>query len=141
MKLEPRVALSFDGNCEAAFDFYERNLGGKVVFKLTWGDSPMAKDVPTEWNGKLLHATLILGDTALLGHDAVPRTYQAPRGFSITLGLDDPEHAERVFRLLAEKGAIAMPLQETFWAHRFGVVTDQFGIPWKINCAKSEKAP
>ena len=136
MKLEPRVGLSFDGNCEAAFDFYERNLGGKVVFKLTWGDSPMAKDVPPEWSGKLLHARLILGDTALLGHDAVPGTYQAPRGFSITLSLDDPEYAERLFSLLAEKGAIAMPLQETFWARRFGVVTDQFGIPWDINCEK-----
>jgi PhnB protein len=93
--------------------------------------------VPPEWSAKLLHARLILGDTALLGADAVPGTYQAPRGFSIVLSLDDPEYAERVFGLLAEKGAIPMPLQETFWARRFGVVTDQFGIRWEINCEKT----
>ena len=137
MKFEPRVHLSFDGNCEAAFDFYERNLGGKVVFKLTWGDSPMAKDVPAGWSGKLLHASLTLGDTSLLGTDAVPGTYQAPTGFMITLSLDEPEYAERLFGLLAEEGTIALPLQETFWAGRFGVVTDRFGIPWEINCEKS----
>jgi PhnB protein len=137
MNLEPCVNLSFDGSCEEAFDFYARSLGGKVAFKLTWGDSPMAKDAPPEWSGKLCHATLILGDTTLLGSDAAPGKYVAPRGFSITLGLDDREYAERLFGMFAEKGTVIMPLQETFWAERFGVVQDQFGIQWDFNCEKA----
>ena len=56
MTLSPCISLSFNGQCEAAFRFYERCLGGKIEFLLTWGDSPMAKDVPTEWSGKLVHA-------------------------------------------------------------------------------------
>ena len=136
MHLEPSVSLSFDGNCGVAFDFYERHLGGRVAFKLTWGDSPMANDVPPEWSGKLLIARLILGDTALLGADAVPGTYHAPRGFSVVLSLDDADSAERLFGLFAERGAITLPLQETFWARRFGLVTDEFGVPWEISCKK-----
>jgi PhnB protein len=138
MDLKPRIGLSFDGQCEAAFRFYERCLNGKIAFMLRWGESPMANDAPAEWRSKILHATLVIGDTALTGSDALPGSYESPRGFSVLLSLRDRGEAERLFRALAENGAVRMPLQETFWAHRFGVVTDQFGIPWDINCEKSE---
>jgi PhnB protein len=138
MNLHPRIGLSFDGQCEAAFQFYERCLNGKIAFMLRWGESPMAKDAPAEWSEKILHATLVIGDTTLLGSDAFPGSYESPRGFSILLGLHDASKAERLFGALAENGTVRMPLQETFWAHRFGVLTDQFGIPWDINCEKSE---
>jgi len=136
MPVSPCISLSFNGQCEAAFKFYERCLGGKLTFMLTWGDSPMAKDAPPEWSGKICHASLTIGEMAFAGADAFPQTYEAPRGFAILLGITDLADADRLFSALAENGEVQMPLQETFWALRFGQVTDQFGIPWAINCEK-----
>src|SRR5437016_3379977 len=138
MNLSPRIGLTFDGQCEAAFKFYERCLDGKIAFMLRWGESPMAKDAPVEWSGKIFHARLDIGDTALLGADVLPGTYESPRGFGLLLSPEEPAETERLFHTLAENGTIRMPLQETFWARRFGVVTDQFGIQWDINCENSE---
>ena len=138
MTLNPCISLCFNGNCEAAFRFYELCLGGSIAFMLTWGDSPMAKDAPTDWGRKICHARLMFGDTALLGSDVPTQAYEAPRGFGLLLGIDHPEDAERLFHALAENGVVRMPLQETFWALRYGSVTDQFGIPWEINCEKPQ---
>ncbi len=132
MRLNPN--LSFGGQCEAAFKFYERCLGGKIVFMLTYGNSPMAEQVPPGWREKILHATLEVGDNVLMGADPVPEQYEQPKGFEVLLGIDDPADAERIFHALAENGTVQMPLQKTFWAVRFGVLVDQFGIPWAINC-------
>lgn len=136
MTLTPCINLSFDGQCEAAFKFYERCLNGKITFMLTWGDSPMAKDAPPGWSGKIVHATLEVGNVTLQGSDSAPGSYEPPRGFVITLNPAESD-AERLFNQLAEGGTVGMPLQETFWAHRFGVLTDRFGIPWAINSEKS----
>jgi len=130
--------LSFDGNCEAAFELYARTLNGKLVYLLRWGDSPMAKDAPPEWAGKIFHARLTIGGIDLTGADTLPDKYEAPRGFSILIGIPDPDEVERAFHALAEGGSVTMPLQETFWAKRFGAVTDRYGLPWTINC---EQAP
>ena len=138
MKVNPSFSLTFDGRCEAAFKFYERCLGGKITFMLTWGDSPMAKDAPPEWGGKILHTTLTVGEIHLHGVDVVHGAYQAPRGFSILLGTGELGDAEKVFHALAENGTVRVPLQETFWALRFGSVTDQFGIQWEVNCEKPQ---
>ena len=137
MTLNPCINLSFDGQCEAAFSFYERCLNGKITFMLTWGDSPMAKDAPPEWSSKIAHSTLVVGNARLQGSDSAPGSYESPRGFVITLNPSEGD-ADRLFTELAEGGIVRMPLQETFWAHRFGVVTDRFGIPWAINCGESE---
>jgi PhnB protein len=137
MKLNPHISLSFNGQCEAAFRSYERCLKGTITFMLTWGDSPMAGDAPADWGEKIVHATLEIGDTVISGSDVPPGLYAQPRGFEIVLPIDDPAAAEHVFQALADKGTVAVPLQETFWAIRFGVVIDQFGIPWAINCEKS----
>jgi len=130
--------LSFGGQCEAAFKFYERCLGGKIVFMLTYGKSAMAEEVPPGWGEKIFHATLTVGDNVLMGADPVPERYEPPKGFALMLGIDDPVDAERIFHALAENGTVQMPLQKTFWSARFGVLVDQFGIPWAINC---ERAP
>jgi PhnB protein len=136
MKLNPQ--LVFSGQCEAAFRLYERCLGGKITFMLTWGNSPMVDQAPAEWRDKIYHATLTVGDNVLSGGDPAPEQYEQPKGFSLILGLNDPADAERIFDALAENGTVQMPIQKTFWAVRFGVVVDQFGIPWAINC---EQAP
>lgn len=137
MNLNPCINLSFDGQCEAAFKFYERCLNGKISFMLTWGNSPMAKDAPPEWGSKIAHATLIVGSTRLQGADSAPGSYESPRGFCIMLQPSERD-AERLFTELADGGTVRVPLQQTFWSLRFGVLTDRFGIPWAINCEKPE---
>jgi PhnB protein len=77
-----------------------------------------------------------LGDHVLTGADAPPEHYQKPQGFSVLLHIGDAAEADRIFKTLAENGTVQMPIQETFWALRFGMLVDQFGTPWMINCGK-----
>lgn len=130
--------LVFDGQCEAAFRFYERALGGKIVNTLTYGSSPTSEQVAPEWRSKIVHATFAVGETVLTGVDVPPDKYVTPQGFYVLLGVNDAMDAERIFSALAENGEVHMAIQKTFWSARFGVLTDQFGIPWEINC---EQAP
>ena len=104
---------------------------------LTWADSPMAKDAPPGMSGKILHATLTVGDNMLAGDDSLPGQYVQPQGFQILVGIDDPVEAERIFNALTKNGKVQMPFQKTFWAAGFGVLTDQFGISWEINCEQA----
>jgi PhnB protein len=134
MQLNPY--LTFNGNCEAAFKFYEQVLGGKIVAMIPHEGTPAAEHVPSEWRSKVMHARLVTGDKVLMGSDAPPDRYQAMQGFSVTLGIDDPSEAERIFNALAKDGTVRMPIQPTFWAVRFGMLVDQFGTPWMVNCEK-----
>jgi PhnB protein len=136
MQLNPY--LMFDGRCEAAFKFYEKALGGKIEAMMTYGSSPMAEQTSSEWRNKIMHARLSVGDKMLMGTDPPPGRYEAMKGFSVTISVDDPGEAERIFHALSEAGTVQMPIQETFWARRFGMLVDQFGTPWMVNC---EKAP
>jgi PhnB protein len=126
--------LSFNGQCETAFKFYEQVLGGKIDAMMTFAGSPSEKEVPPEWGQKIMHAHLTLGDWTLMGSDCPPGHYEEPKGFSISLQINDPTEAERVFQTLGAGGTIQMPLEETFWAKRFGMLVDQFGTPWMVNC-------
>lgn len=135
MKLNP--CLTFNGQCAAAFKFYQQCLGGNIQTMMTWGDSPMADRVPSEWRDRIIHATLIVGETELMGSDPPPDRYEVPRGFSVTLQIKDPAEAETIFQALAEAGTVQMPIQQTFWSSRFGMLIDQFGIPWMINCEQA----
>jgi PhnB protein len=128
--------LLFNGQCEAAFKFYANCLGGKIEAMMPHEGTPAAEHVPPAWLKKILHARLSLGDTVLMASDCPPDRYKKPEGFSVTLQIKQPAEAERVFRALAEKGTVEMPIQETFWAARFGMLVDQFGIPWMINCER-----
>jgi len=130
--------LPFNGDCEAAFKFYEQCLGAKIEMMLTHAESPMACETPAEWQNKILHARLSLDGQTLMGSDSPPGRYREPKGIWVSLGIKDPAEAERIFGALSENGEVVMPIGETFWAIRFGMVIDRFGIPWMINC---EKAP
>ena len=130
--------LFFNGQCEAAFKFYEKCLGGKIDAMLPHAGTPAEGQVPANWRDKIMHARLVVGDEVLMGSDAPPEHFQQPQGFSVALGVNDPAEAERIFNALAEKGTVRMPIQQTFWAVRFGMLVDRFGIPWMINCEKSE---
>jgi len=96
----------------------------------------MAEHVPAEWHDKVLHAHFRVGEQSIMGADAPPGRYEQPKGFSVTINVDTPSEAERIFHSLAEGGTIQMLIQETFWALRFGMLVDRFGIPWMVNCAK-----
>src|SRR5260370_16790893 len=127
MRLSPNLA--FGGQCEAAFKFYEQCFGGKIVFMLTYGKSPMAEQVLPRWREKILHATLTVGDNVLVGSDPVPEQYEQPKGFSVLLGIDDPADAERIFYALAENGTVQIPLQNTFCSPPFSRLAHPSPIP------------
>jgi PhnB protein len=134
MKVNPY--LSFNGNCAAAFRFYEKVFGGTVPMIMKYGESPMADQTPPEFRDKIMHTRLIAGDTVIMGSDAPPGRYEKAQGITVAIGVDTAAEAERVFHALAEKGTVTMPISETFWAERFGMLTDQFGVPWMVNCEK-----
>ncbi|HEY3412355.1 MAG TPA: VOC family protein [Armatimonadota bacterium] len=136
MQVEPY--LFFSGQCEEAFKFYAQCLGGKITAMHTHRETPAGPQTPPEWQDKIMHARLELGGTVLMGSDSPPEWYEAPKGFSVSLSAGSPAEADRIFGLLAENGTIKMPIQETFWAARFGMLVDRFGIPWMINCDKPE---
>jgi PhnB protein len=135
--MQVNAYLNFNGQCEAAFKFYEQCLGGKIEAMIPHAGTPAEEYAPSEWRDKILHARLIVGDGALMGSDAPPDRYETPKGFSVSLQIENPADAERIFHALAENGIVQMPIQETFWADRFGMLVDQFGIPWIVNCGKA----
>lgn len=126
--------LSFRGQCEAAFGFYEQILGARVGPIFRYAGTPLAGDVPPDWAGKVMHGSVALGEQVLMGADIAPDRYEEPRGFSLSLQIESPGDAERIFHELASGGRIVVPLEQTFWAARFGMLVDRFGIPWLINC-------
>ena len=129
------VYLLFNGQCEAAFKFYEQCLGGKIEGMFPYAGTPAEEHVSPEWRNKIMHARITVDTCVLMGADAPPDRSDGPaRGFSVHLGLQDPHEAERIFHALAENGTVRMPLQTTFWAAKFGMLVDRFGIPWMINC-------
>jgi PhnB protein len=134
MRLNPY--LTFDGQCEAAIKFYHQVLGGQIAAMMTYADTPMADQTPPEMAGKIIHARLVVGDQVLMASDAPAGRYEATKGISVALNIDEPAEADRVFHALAAGGTVTMPIEETFWARRFGMLVDRFGTPWMINCEK-----
>jgi len=130
MQLNPY--LTFNGQCEAAFKFYERCLGGKIDALIPHAGTPAEQHVPPEWRSKIMHAHLTADGAVLMGSD--DSSYEQPKGISVSLHVKKPEDAERIFAALAENATVRLPLQQTFWSPRFGMLVDQFGIPWMINC-------
>jgi PhnB protein len=128
--------LSFSGQCEAAFKFYEQHLRATPGQMFRYEGSPMAKNVPPDWQHKIMHGSVTIGQLVLMGADVASEPYHKRAGFSLSIQMQDTSEAERIFHALSENGAVLVPLAETFWAARFGMVIDQFGIPWAINCGE-----
>jgi PhnB protein len=133
MRLSPH--LTFNGDCEAAFKRYEQVLSGAELRLFTYGASPATTPIAAGWRDKIIHASLMIGDTMLTGADVPAERYEPPKGFFILLSVPSIAEAERVFQTLAHEGVVHMPLQETFWSPAFGVLVDRFGVPWEISCA------
>jgi PhnB protein len=132
--MQSNTYLNFNGQCKAAFDFYAQCLGGKISGIMTYGESPMAEQTSAEQRDKIIHVQLNVGDMVLMGSDAPPEYFEKPQGFNVNLQFDDVTEAERIFSALSENGTVKMPIQETFWSARFGMLVDRFGTPWMINC-------
>jgi len=126
--------LSFKGECEAAFAFYEKCFGGRRGEMFRYGGSPMANEVGTDWSNKIMHGSVTVGEKLLMGADVAPERYEEPKGFSLSLQIKSVTEAERIFHELSRNGKVVMAMEKTFWAERFAMVIDRFGIPWAINC-------
>jgi PhnB protein len=126
--------LFFNGQCEAAFKFYAQVLGGKIEAMLPHKGTPAEQHVPPEWRDKIMHAKLVVGGDVLMASDAPPDHKQETGGYSVSLQIEEPAEAERIFNALKQGGTVRMPLEKTFWARSFGMLVDRFGIPWMINC-------
>jgi len=138
--MEMTAYLSFKGNCEAAFKFYEQCLGARPGSIFRYGGSPMAGQVPPDWSDKVMHGSVTVGGQVIMAADVMPDQYEEPKGFSLSLQMKSVDDAERIFRELASEGRVVMQLEKTFWADRFGMVVDRFGIPWLINCEGAAEA-
>lgn len=138
--MQMNAYLSFRGDCEAAFTFYAECLAGTVGQFFRYAGSPMAGDVPADWQDKIMHGSVTVGGQMFMGGDVAPERYESPKGFSLSLHLDDVPEAERIFQQLASGGRTVMPLEKTFWAARFGMLIDRFGMPWLINCGTPSDA-
>ena len=119
--------LNYGGNCAQAFRFYEEHLGAKIAMMMTHGQLPDPSGVSPDWKDAILHARLNLGDTVLMGADVPPERFQPMRSAYLSLIVDSTEEAERIYALLSDGGQIFMPMQETFFATRFGMLRDKFG--------------
>jgi uncharacterized protein YndB with AHSA1/START domain/uncharacterized glyoxalase superfamily protein PhnB len=143
--------LFFDGQCEDAFRLYEKVLGGKIAALMRYADVPSG---PPAFKGcdRIIHVSLHVGDGVLMGSDTPPagldpmpsghppEPHKTPQGFRANVTVDSPAEAERIYDALAAGGTIAMPIGETFFARRFGMLNDKFGTPWMITCPKQMQA-
>ena len=124
--------LNYGGNCEEAFRFYEKNLGGKITMMMRYADQPNPQNAPPGTEKFILYANMEIGETQLMGSDVPPERFQPMRSVYLSLAVDSSEEAERIFKLLNEGGEVFMPMAETFFAHRFGMLRDRFGTSWMI---------
>jgi len=122
--------VNFAGNCAEALRYYEQHLGGKIVMLMTHGEAPQQRNVNPEWKNAVLHARMSVAGTELMAAD-IPNA-QPMRSAYLSLSVESDPDAERVFTALSEGGEVFMPLQETFFASRFGQLRDRFGINWMI---------
>jgi len=123
------IYLNYPGNCENAFRFYEKELGGKITTMMRHGDVPESQ-VPADWKASILHARLEIGNAVLMGAD-IPSA-QPMRSAYVTLTVDSAEEAERIYQVLSEGGEIFMKMEQTFFAKRFAMLRDKFGTSWML---------
>lgn len=126
--------LMFDGQCEEAFNHYAEVFGGKLEM-MRYADSPEDMEVPAEYQQRVMHVCLIVGEQVLMASDNLPQyPYEGIKGCSVSLQVDNVPEAERLYEALSVGGSVQMELQATFWATRFAMLTDRFGVSWMINC-------
>jgi PhnB protein len=136
MKLH--VYLNYGGNCEQAFRFYEKHLGGKIMMISRHEDQPHQENVPANWKNAVLHARIEIGDAVVMGADIPPDRFKPMRSAYLTILADSADHAERLYDLLGDGGEIFMKMEETFFASRFAMLRDRFGTSWMLLHERAE---
>ena len=126
--------LFYNGNCEAAFKYYEKVLGARIEVMLRNEEAPESMPSPPDRKKKIMHGRISIDGDVLMASDAPPEHFHKPQGFSVSLTVGDPADAERKFKALSEGGNVNMPFGKTFFSKGFGMCLDQFGIPWMVNC-------
>ena len=132
--------LNFNGECEAAFNFYKSVFGGEFDRMSRYKDMPPSADKPMNEadSEKVMHVSLpISSESVLMGSDVGGEWAKhnvMGNNIQLSVNAESEEEARRIFTGLGEGGHVKMPLEKTFWAERFGMVVDRFGIPWLINC-------
>jgi len=134
MKLNPY--LNYDGNCKEAFEYYEKHLGAKTTFMMPYSQMP-GVSAPAEDGNLVAHASMSIGGTTLMASDRFgDQKYQPMASSYLAANFSSTPEAESAWSALSDGGQIMMPIQETFWAHRFGIVRDKFGVNWMIGHEK-----
>ncbi|MEW6994774.1 VOC family protein [Colwelliaceae bacterium MEBiC 14330] len=126
--------INFDGRCEEAFKFYEKNLGAVIGPLLSYQDSPISENIPDEWQDKILHGSISIDNIELAGTDTMSHEYEKPKGFCLLLRLPSEDSVKSLFKIFEEGGEVILSPQKTFWSPCYAIVTDRFGLPWKLNC-------
>jgi PhnB protein len=125
--------LFFNGRCEEALEFYRSALGAKVEMLSRFKDAPETGMVQPGMENKVMHASIRIGETVVMASDG--RCNGQPRfeGFSLSIVVPDEQQAANLFNALAQDGKITMPLEKTFWAPKFGMLEDRFGVGWMVS--------
>jgi PhnB protein len=134
MQIQPY--LFFGGRCEEAIEFYREALGAQLSMLMRFRESPdplPPGQLPPGFEDKVMHACVQIGDTAVMASDGCSTDAPGFQGFSLSITVPDAAKAEEVFAALADGGQVQMPLAETFWSPRFGMVADRFGVGWMVN--------
>ncbi|GAB3383337.1 VOC family protein [Lysobacter fragariae] len=133
MQLNPY--LMYDGNCEEAFKHYAKVLGGQLMLQ-RYGEAPGCESMPENGRDKIIHARLDVDGQVLMASDCPPNDkYEGVKGCSVAINVSKPEEVDRIFTELGQGGSVLMPPEETFWARRFAMFSDRFGVSWMANCA------
>ncbi|MEO7719293.1 MAG: VOC family protein [Capsulimonas sp.] len=127
--------LGFDGQCKEAFEFYQKVFGGEIVMMMAYGDSPVGEQIPEDQRGRIMYTRLDIGANVLMGGDSPTQFPGKAQGFSVSITLECIEEGQRVFSALSENGSVMMRFEKSFFSAGFGMLTDQYGIPWMINVA------
>ncbi|WP_049722750.1 VOC family protein [Gilvimarinus polysaccharolyticus] len=126
--------IDFCGQCREAFEFYSKHLGGNIGTMLSFRDSPASSSIPGARQDEIIHANISIHGVELAGADLAPEQYQRPTGFYVLLSLTTDAQVKSAFSALEVGGDVIFPPQKTFWSSCYGIVVDQFGVPWKLNC-------
>lgn len=130
--------IFFSGNCAEACRYYEKVIGARIMMSMTYGQSPAAEHVPKDMHDKVIHASLMVGNTVVMASDGTSEdTGERAGGYALTLTAETPATAEKVFNALADGGTVKMKMDKTFFAERFGQLQDRFGISWMVICEKA----
>ncbi len=134
--MKVQAYVSFSGRCEEALEFYKKSIGAEVTGLLRWKDSPdAAMKSPPGYEEKVMNAAFRIGETDLMADDGMGENRAEFKGMTLVIEVADDAEAKRVFTALGEGGSVTMPLMKTFWTSSFGMLIDQFGVPWMVNVA------